>query len=267
MNPEHAPDFRGYLQQELVRRTKANPRYSLRAFALMLGVQSGFLSKILLGQRRVTPATVRRFGTKLALSPRDIDHYEKSASKKSGGTQAAHPSTIETPTREFRRIAYDHFQIYSDWYHFAILELALIDGFEPDARWIARNLGITAAEAQDAMDRLLRLGYVELDKKGGWKILDGDSTTLGTEETNTALRRMQKQVLELAIEALETTPVSERDQSTMTMAVDSTRLEAAKEKVKKFRRELCSFLEGGKKRDAVYHLSVSLYPVSKRTKA
>ena len=59
-----APDFRRLLQDELVRRTQKNPGYSLRAFARMLGIQSGFLSKRVLGQRRGTPATVMRIVAK-----------------------------------------------------------------------------------------------------------------------------------------------------------------------------------------------------------
>jgi len=242
-------DFRSFLQTELVRRTKVNPRFSLRAFAKMLDVQSGFLSKLLLGQRRVTPATVRRFGHKLGLSMREIEFYEKSCDGEDAGES------------EFREIAYDHFQIVSDWYHFAILELAVIEGFESNNRWIARVLGISVAEVQDAIDRLVRLNYLSIDEDGTWEILEGHTTTLGTVETASALRQFQKQILEKAIMALETTAIEKRDQSGMTMAIDSSRLPAAKEKVKKFRRELCAFLEGGNKNDSVYQLSISLYPL------
>jgi uncharacterized protein (TIGR02147 family) len=249
VEPTQALDFRRFLQEELVRRIKVNPRFSLRAFALHLDVQSGFLSKILLGQRRVTPATVRRFGVKLGLNLQQIEAYERAC----GG---------ETSEPNFRQIAYDHFQIISDWYHFAILELAALDNFEPNVRWIAKALGITTAEAQAAVERLIRLDYLLVTPKGTWKVRDGFTTTLGTEETGAALQQMQKQVLEMAIKALETVPVNRRDQSTMTMAIDSSRLPAAKDKVKKFRRELCAFLEGGKTKDNVYQLSISLYPLT-----
>lgn len=247
-------DFRSFLKSELVRRTKANPRFSLRAFAKMLDVQSGFLSKLLLGQRRITPATVRRFGHKLGLSMREIEMYESTCED-------------ESPTElDFREIAYDHFQIISDWYHFAILELAAIEGFETDPRWISRVLAISPAEAMDAIDRLVRLNYISINKDTSWEITEGHTTTLGTVETHSALRQMQKQILEKAIAALENTPVERRDQSGMTMAIDSSRLPAAKEKVKKFRRELCDFLEGGTKKDSVYQLSISLYPLVDESK-
>src|SRR5262249_41639681 len=158
------------LQNELVRRTKENPSYSLRAFARMLGIQSGFLSKILLGQRRVTPATVRRLGGKLHLSLKELEVYEQNCLAKQD--QAA---------MDFRQIAYDHFQVISDWYHFAILELAVVNDFEPTSRWISKALGISVGEAQAAIDRLIRIGYVSVDSTGKWKIREAHTTTLGTE--------------------------------------------------------------------------------------
>jgi uncharacterized protein (TIGR02147 family) len=250
--PKGASDFRCLLQNELVRRTKENPSYSLRAFARMLGIQSGFLSKILLGQRRVTPTTVRRLGGKLGLSLRDLEVYEQGAQRKA-----------EAVPSDFRQMAYDHFQVISEWYHFAILELATVKGFEPSSRWIAKALGLSVAEAQAAIDRLVRIGYIAVDGSGKWKILEAHTTTLGSEETSSALQQMQRQILQMAITAMENVPVAKRDQSAMTMAVDSALLPMAKEKIKVFRRELCALLESGKKRDAVYQLSVSLYPLTK----
>lgn len=253
---QQAPDFRELLQAELVRRTKQNPAYSLRAFARMLGVQSGFLSKILLGQRRVTATTVRRFGAKLGLSLRDIEHYENITQQ----------NKEESPTLNFRQISYDQFQVLADWYHFAILELAIIKDFQPQPKWIARTLGISLATAREAIERLERLHYIEIQPNGSWILREEHSTTLGMAETNAALRQMQRQFLQKALDALENVDIHERDQSAVTMAIDSSRLPEAKEKIKKFRRELASFVSNGKIKDSVYQMSISLYPLMQKEK-
>lgn len=251
---KHSADFRSYLRSELVRRTKQNPKYSLRAFARSLQVQSGFLSKILLGQRRVTEATVQKFGPKLGLSPKEIEAFLQNSDQT--------PAGMAEENLDFKQIAYDHFQVISDWYHFAILELAVVQNFDPTAKWISKVLGISLVEAQDAIDRLIRLDYIRVKPKGGWELREGHSTTLGSEATASALRKMQKQILEMALLALDNVPIEKRDQTAMTMAIDSSLIPQAKEKITKFRRDLCSFLESGKKRDGVYQLSVSLYPVT-----
>jgi plasmid maintenance system antidote protein VapI len=97
---KHSADFRTYLRAELIKRTKHNPKYSLRAFARSLNVQSGFLSKILLGQRRVTEATVQKFGVKLGLSPREIENFLQSTDGQ---------AILETTSGglDFKQIAYD----------------------------------------------------------------------------------------------------------------------------------------------------------------
>ncbi|MGE3975681.1 MAG: DUF4423 domain-containing protein, partial [Bdellovibrionales bacterium] len=68
----------------------------------------------------------------------------------------------------------------------------------------------------------------------------------------------------LAIQALETVPMSQRDQSSMTMAIDTSLMDAAKEKIKNFRRELCDFFQKeNNPRNAVYQLTISLCPLTK----
>lgn len=254
-------DFRLYLQQELIRRSKANPKYSLRAFARFLGIQSDFLSKILLAQRSVTTRTVERLGPKLGLTPLEIQQYCSRIPPRSNGKKMLVKKDV--PVTDFHTLIFDHYQFIADWYHYAILELTAVKAFDPSPRWIAKVLGISVNEVNAAIERLKRLDFIEVDESGKWKILDGSNrTTIGTELTAAALRKMQKQILEKAIVALDDTPIERRDQTSMTMAVDSSLLPEAKERITKFRRELCSFLESGPNRDEVYHLAVSLYPVT-----
>lgn len=76
-------DFRQYLEDELARRSQNYPRYSLRAFARHLEVDSSFLSKILNGKRTVTMRTIRMFGERLNLTPDELARFgEVSREKK-----------------------------------------------------------------------------------------------------------------------------------------------------------------------------------------
>lgn len=76
-------DFRQFLEDELARRSQNYPRYSLRAFARHLEVDSSFLSKILNGKRTVTMRTIRMFGERLNLTPDELSRFgEVSREKK-----------------------------------------------------------------------------------------------------------------------------------------------------------------------------------------
>jgi uncharacterized protein (TIGR02147 family) len=77
-----------------------------------------------------------------------------------------------------------------------------------------------------------------------------------------ALRKSHKQTLEQAIEALDNVELSQRDITSITMAIDVKKIPLAKEMIRKFRRELAAALETDK-RTEVYNLNVQLVPVSK----
>jgi uncharacterized protein (TIGR02147 family) len=251
VHPTEVPDFRLFLQEELVERLKSNPRYSLRAFARALKVDPSLLSKILRGKRRISRQLLPQLVQRLDLSPAEAERYLAT----DGHTQSA--------TASYKQITLDHFHLISDWYHYAIFELVSVKGFCRDFRWIARALGITVPEAQAAVERLFRLGLLKEDAEGGWQQSESNITTIGSEYTATALRRMQKQILEMGIVALENTPVEERDQTAMTMAIDSSLLPEARKRIKRFRRELCDLLQKDRPRDGVYHLAITLYPVAR----
>lgn len=249
LKPTH--DFRLFLQGELIRRCKDNPSYSLRAFSRFLKTDASYLSKILAGKRKLTVTVIHRLGLQLGLNPAELKGFQNAGGK----------VLVET---SFQQLADDSFQLIADWYHYAILELISVKNFSPTPKWIAQSLGIKVIEATDALERLQRLGMVSFDKTGKLTTTPKNHTTVGAVYKAEALKKLQKQILTMAIEALDNTPVEERDQSAMTMAIDSRLLPEAKERLKKFRRELNEFLESGSKKDRVYHLSLSLYPISKK---
>jgi len=255
--PKFQANFRLFLQDELIRRTKKNPRYSLRSFAKSIGCDVSSLAKILSGKRAIGRITIMRLSSRLGLSAQATEIF-----------LSKHRETKKEPpigiTADYATLAADTFHVVSDWYYYAILELIQTDDFRAESKWISRVLGITSSEANIAIERLLRLGMIEVDSKTGhWKEAgSGRLTTLGNRFTNHAFQNLQRQVLEKAILALDEVPIELRDQSSMTMAIDIDKLEAAREKIKTFRRELAAFLSRGQKQQEVYNLSISMYPVT-----
>jgi transcriptional regulator with XRE-family HTH domain len=244
-----AYDFRSLLQQELLRRCKANPGYSLRAFASFLKVESSALSKILTGKRRVGQRTFQKLADRLGLDPAEQRRLAPGPLKRSKSDTSPN----------YHQLSLDLFQVIADWYHYAILELTQIGPFKPEHRWIAKTLGITVSEVNVAVERLLRLEMLRIDPSGKWIDESDAMTNIQNEFTNIALRKLQRQILEKSIVALETVPIARRDHTSM--AINTARLPAAKEKITNFRRELCAFLKADDVYDQVYHLSVSLYPI------
>jgi uncharacterized protein (TIGR02147 family) len=253
-------NFNYFLQSELLRRCRANPKYSLRAFARSLDIEASALSKVLNGKRRVTTKMFHKLSGRLALNSKEVHQFAPEA-RLPRLKKVTKASVIATPA--YSQISSEVFESISDWYHFAILELIGTAGFKSDAKWIASRLNITQSEAKIAVQRLKQAGFIRVQKNGKWEDASGDVSVSQDGVTSAALRRLQKQVLEKSMDALENIDISERDHSSMCMAVNSAQLAKARTMIRKFRRELCEVLknEGGP-RDSVFNLHIGLHPVT-----
>ncbi len=245
-------DLIDHLREELLRRCEKRRSYSLRAFAKALKVHPATLSHILNRKRKLSPAIRSHLMSQLGLSPEDVMRL-------SSGT-STHES-LETQT--YTELNLDTFRTISDWYHFAILELLRLKHFKPDIKWVAHTLGISFVEAKEAVRRLERLKILEITENR-WVNRSGDHTNRQPDNfSDIALRKFQKQILEKALLALEDIPLGQRDQSSMTFAMDSRKMKTAIKEIQQFRRQLCQRLENSGPYDHVYHLSISLYPVTR----
>ena len=231
-----------WLQAEFTRRCRANARYSIRAFAKNLQMDSSTLSQIMNGKRRVSA----QLAAKLR---QDIGQTKPRAGASSVGAKIL-----------YEQVQVDAFYVIADWYHFALLDLVQVKNFRNEAPWIARRLGISTAEAKVATDRLLRLGL--LIEKNKRLLKSKQNLTNYTEGvTSDAHKEYQRQVIGKALIAVDQCPQGKKDITAITIVTSAKRIAEAKEKIKLFRRELCSFLENGQG-DSVYHLAVQMYPVT-----
>lgn len=224
---DRSEEVRAALQECFVARCERNSSYSLRRYAQVLGIGYSDLSKLLRGKRKITQKMYARLAEKLPLPSHAHSSYEA--------------------------LDQDKFRVVADWYHFAILALARTQAFRSDSGWIARQLGISRAETNAAIERLERL---HLLKKGrsGWTV-SKNTTTMTSTATSPALRSLQTQLLQKAVAAIEEVDISERDHASMIMAIDPARMPEAVRRIDAFRRELCAFLEGGVNRTEVYCFS------------
>lgn len=238
------------MRSELLLRTKKNPRYSMRSFSRYIGVDQSALVQIMNGKRPLTDKMCLRVAPKLSLS--SFETKELMGVTFEEGEDTSHYASIKQET----------FDLISNWYHYAILELTYIKGFKFSEKSVARVLGITIFEARSAIGRLQKLGFLKVTRGGKWIDSLGDSYDQGNFASEEANKQLQEQILSKAITALYEVDYDKRVQSSMTAAISKEKIPYAKKKIVKFIRDLTKELHGSN-RDEVYHLSVSLYPVSK----
>jgi uncharacterized protein (TIGR02147 family) len=247
--PTTDTSFRLYLQSELARRCGRNAQYSLRAFALHLGVDHSTLSQWLRGRRPITPRSIETIGAKLNLTAEVVQQYIERSGRDDGPAISADVLTGDTMS------------VIADWFHFAILELTRLEEFRCDSRWIARVLDISVDEVNLAVQRLIRLGLLDMESADRWVDRSGDARVdLGSLSSGT-LERQQEQTRRLSAASIRSVPVTLRDHSSITLAINSARLPRAVELIARFRQQLIELLpEGGS--DDVYQLEIALFPVT-----
>lgn len=242
--------FRNALNDEFLKRTKKNSRFSIRAFSQQLDIEPSSLAQILGGKRKLTQKMCDRLGAKLGFGPLKMRTLMKSVKRE------------EKSFGAFNKLEEDAFKVITDWYYYAILELTTCDEFQPKPLWISRVLGITFAETTNAIERLKRLNYLEITPEGKWIDRLGDTNNLGNEFKAPAFTEHQRQVLKKALEALDKTSYDKRVQSSMTVTVSKEKVTEAKSMILNFIEELNDFLKSGQTKDEVYNISVSLFPIT-----
>ncbi len=248
------------LRAELSKRVRKNPKYSLRSFARASGVSHTVLSLVMNGKRPLSRKAGAKLAGFLSLPPeerRQLTHR--------GDDAPPAQISISSLDADYRQISLDTFAVISDWYHLAILSLLVLPHARFEARWISHALSIPESEARLAMERLLRLELVEETAPGRFRQA-GKAIKVENAVSTGATRLFHRQLLEKALEALETIPAEERDHSSMTLAIDSAHVPYARKRIQEFRRELAADLEAKGNPEAVYELTVQLFPVSTKSK-
>lgn len=249
------PHSQSWLENLLAEKTQKNPLFSLRAFSKMVNISPAVLSRVLSGKRKLTFNLAVRIADALALGPSERELLY------SFYLSNAPADAMTEQNKKEKELSIDCFNAMKEWYHYGITQLLYIESFKEDPKWVAKMLSITELEAKLALDRLIRLEILDRDENGKlYRTATHLSTT--TDIASSGIKHFQKQILEKSIASLLNDDISERDITSITIAINEDRIPEAKAEIKKFRMKMSEFLATGKK-TRVYNLGVHLIPLSK----
>lgn len=242
----------GWLSKLIQERIEKNPQFSLRAFAKKVDASPAVISRILSGKRKLTKKMASKIAEALCLPPsekEEIDNLFNSDQDFLNQDQAGKELSLEC------------FNAMKDWYHYGVTQMINLHSFKEDYKLIGKMLSISEIEAKLAVNRLINLGILDRDENGKLYRTASHFTTT-TDIASSGLRHFQKQILEKAIASLENDPLEERDITSITVAIDESKIKEAKQEIKKFRLKMAEFLSEGES-TRVYNLGIHLIPISK----
>lgn len=235
-----------FVNRQFSLKKEVNPRFSLRAYAKMLGYENpSLLSSVLKGERKLSTELAEKIGHQLALGALEQKYfqllilykYAKNEAEKMMYTELLEATKPETIHSQFS-ISIDSFRFIDDWYHAAILEMVELKNFKYNFDWMAKKLGrgLSPELVEAALSRLIRLGLLE-DHKKTLKRREG-KFVLDKNIPSDAIKKHHDQFIQFARQAIFDQPIHERDIRSSTITLKKKNYKKAQDILKKAHAEL-----------------------------
>lgn len=263
-NNQSKSPYREQLKAAFQQRQRKNPAYSIRAFARDLGLQPSLLHEAMHYKKGLSGKAAKQIGERLNWNPWEVELFvarvEVEHSRSRFGRANAF-ATIERleKQREYIPLKEDVFRSIKDWYHNAILELTYLGDFNSEPAWISARLGISKVEAEQAIERLLKLNL--LARKNGRLEATEDYSRVDSEVPSDAIKRSHDQSLAKAKQALYFQALAKREFTSATLAFATSDLKEAKAAIRKFIGEFSDRFHKKSGGNSVYNLSLQLFRI------
>jgi uncharacterized protein (TIGR02147 family) len=171
-------------------------------------------------------------------------------------------STIEVH-RKTKKILLEerHQKVVSEWEYMAFLQLLDTKDFRNDDNWIARRLQLSRDRLREVINNLVDLKFLVInDRKSYRRTVDPIETT--EDFPDDAVKQSHRESLHKSLEALEKVPVSKRDFSSITFAIDPDKIPEAKGLIREFQDKLYEFMSTQKNNTEVYKFNCQLFSLT-----
>lgn len=254
-------DYRLYLTEAFETRRVRNPNYSLRAFARDLGLAVSTLAEVQKGKYGLSPVRAQEVAAKLNLSQRQCEHFADlitSQFARSKEQRAAAKTSVENRINNFvQEVPLDSFKVVSEWHHMAFLELMDLEKNHLDKPRYAKKLGVSLEVIEDSLDRMGRLGLIEITENSVKPT--SQFTSVNNNYNSEAVRSFHKQVIEKALYAIERHDNEKREVSSTLFSIKREDFPAARKALMEFRREFASKFGTTENADDVCSLSMQFF--------
>jgi uncharacterized protein (TIGR02147 family) len=264
----HYSNYRTFLADYYEFKKAESPVFSHRYFAQKAGIPSpNYLKLVMDGKRNLTKKSLVKFSAALGLKGLRAEFFENlvffNQAVSLEDRNAYYGRILKVRAKAgLKKLDEAQFQLFSDWRHIAVRELAAAKGFRPDARWVAKKLGkaITEREAEESLKLLSMLGLLRKTANG---FAQSDANITTSDEVRSLLvKNYHHQMIRMAAAALDSLPAARRDISSITIPIHARDFGKVKEQIQLMRKELLNLgAEPGSGEDVV-QVNIQLFPLT-----
>jgi uncharacterized protein (TIGR02147 family) len=264
----HYSNYRTFLADYYEFKKSESPIFSHRYFAKKAGITSpNYLKLVMDGQRNLTKKSLVKFALALGLKGLRAEFFENlvffNQSMEITERNLYYGNILRTRAKAgLRKLEESQFQLYSDWRHIAVRELATVKGFRPDAGWVAKKLGkaITEKEAEESLNLLALLGLLKKTANG---FAQSDVNITTSDEVRSLLvKNYHHQMIRMAGTALDYLPAAKRDVSSITIPIHARDFAKLKEQIQLMRKELLNLAAEPGAGEDVVQVNIQLFPLT-----
>lgn len=260
-------NYHAFLKALYDHRKARNPYFSYRYFGKVLGLDAGFLVKVLQGKLampvKCLPALIKICG----YAGREADYLKElvlyGRAKTAKDIKSHFEALMALRTEEPRTVEMSQYSFYQKWYHSALHCLLMFHDFQGDFKALAASLTppIPVKEVKESLQLLVELGFVRKAPDGRYEVTDARLTT-GEKWQSVAIRNFQEECWRLAGESWARHAKEIRDMSTVTITLNSRNLEEVKARVRELRQGLLNLAGEGEPPDSVYQVNIQVFPLA-----
>lgn len=223
---------------------------TFRSLSQIAGFKSpNFIHLLIHGKRNLGTEGVRKLIRMLGLNQKQANFLENLVffnQAKSQEDRAHYGKNLSALRQKSSTKLIDKKQVclFDRWYYTVIRELVATENFMADPDWIVKKLErkISVAEAREAMDFLVKRGFIKQDVFGNWIACDPQIKTRDRGVEN-AIRNFHSKMIGWALTSLTESP-NKRHITGMTLSVSAANFYLIIKKIILFQEEIRQLLSG-----------------------
>jgi len=267
-------NYRDFLRDYYEENKRTNKNFSYRYFSRLAGIKSsGFFKLVITGERGLSPSSTQKFITALKLKKRESNYFENLVLFNESKTQESKKIYFDRlmsirPSVKFEGIQKDQYEFYTKDYFVIIREMVVLPDFHEDYAWIANHIQpkISAPQAEQAVETLIRLGFLTRDAEGKLCQQDSALATPKQIKSHEALK-FQTEMLDKAKDALWKTPKELLEVSSVTIPIQYESIQQVKNLIRKFQEDLATYINKGSNNfSGVFQINMQMFPLTKVNK-
>lgn len=268
----HFRNTKDFLRVAWEEKKKVNPSFSLRAWAQQMGFKShNSLYQVIQGSRSMPKSFIPKLKESLRLTSKEMRYLEALVDLEKAKDFAEKELYLErlqklSPIKKMDDFSeVQNYQFFRDPVKAAIAELALSEGFKPNADWIQSRLVMKTNlnDINRALECLKHLEILVEDDQG--KLVRKDVRLASTNDVKSvALQEYHQKLCTIAGEQVSKQEVDKREYHGFVFNIETEKLLAAKERIREFIKEFSKDFEAtpGQKSET-YCMQNNLFSLTK----